>query len=202
MQQNVAEWIVVGLVSDPTVIGYVVPVGFSHYVRLLHPSLVEGRAVRWSELAASAGTDVSAETQFSDIANGAKRPCDGSLSPKEFGELIAVLQSEPTQATALRWMGYENPHGVPPDVHAVIQGERYTGSNASTNRFMGWYTKPLPFDDSFQGPNYVWATDRSWLIVTDIDLVSTYVATQTSIIAELARTSLEFVRVGLSDPLI
>jgi hypothetical protein len=48
----------------------------------------------------------------------------------------------------------------------------------------------------------VWATDRSWLIVTDIDLVSTYVATQTSIIAELARTSLEFVRVGLSDPLI
>jgi len=46
--------------------------------------------------------------------------------------------------------------------------------------------EPEPFP--IPGPEYVWPSDRSWIVITDYDLVSTYIACDANLAALLLRT--------------
>jgi len=46
--------------------------------------------------------------------------------------------------------------------------------------------EPKPFP--IPGPEYVWPSDRSWIVITDYDLVSTYIACDANLAALLLRT--------------
>ena len=46
--------------------------------------------------------------------------------------------------------------------------------------------EPKPFP--VPGPEYVWPADRSWIVITDYDLVSTYIACDANLAALLLRT--------------
>jgi hypothetical protein len=152
----------------------------------------------------AAGMAITAKTRFDEIAypSGAAHPSQGSLAPKQFGELISVLQVEPMLMTALHWTGYAHLRNRSTTVEVIIQGEPYMASEAELDQFGTWFEGSALFSDSFQGPNYVWPQDRSWVIVSDMDLVSTYVGTHAPIVELLAQTSLEVVSVELTDPLI
>lgn len=166
------------------------PEGFETYLRLLHAFVpwcsdedVPTALPRWNwrELAETAGvaysptlmprsleraTDVGGEPMLTTT--------EGRLDPVSRGALFAALADDAAArpdddaARALFWFGlgavvragsepalYEGPVGAVDDVLAAVEAER---------------------DPGVAGPELVWPADRRWVVATDDDLASTYLA--------------------------
>jgi hypothetical protein len=192
-----------------------VPAVFEAYARVLHPAVRyagdDDVEVPWSEVAAHNGTVAHRLMQWVALTRGPvdsqppvwdDGPSEGHLPVAVAGRLIEVLaRSTATPADCLfgRWdgFGYDLPSPeVPPRL--LLRGERdvvlVRGPIAAAARNLA----PEPHE---QSANLWWPADRSWCVVTDIDLMSSYVGGSAACVAELLRTpGLEAYPAAAEDP--
>ncbi len=165
------------------------PDGFEHYLRVLHPflrwDLPEGTEVppagfgTWRSLADEAGVEFTPEIREQSL-----RPV---LPLRERGgRPYGLSEGQLEEPARSRLFGLLAETAVRPDVYfyyglaAIVMGKgallfRATmGDLDSVQRAADAASEALKY--SIFGPEYIWPADRSWVVMTDYDLTSTYVA--------------------------
>ncbi|MFD2090059.1 hypothetical protein [Blastococcus deserti] len=199
----------------PGTVGALVPAVFDAYARVLHPAVRydgdDDVEVGWAEVAEYNGTVVHPLAQWHALTHGPvdsqppvwdDGPSEGHLPVAVASRLSDVLRAHtttPGDCLFGRWdgFGYDLPHpDVPPRL--LLRGGRDVvlvhGTVADSVRNLA----PEPHE---QSANLWWPADRAWCVVTDIDLVSTYVGGSAACIAELlASPSLEALPSTPADP--
>jgi hypothetical protein len=125
----------------PQPVATLMPEGFASYARILHPARAYDpfRWIRWSELAADHGVEVTAETTFEQASgfapqsgpvDGIDEPSDGSMPEHLVAELAEFLHGWTTTPSAC-WFGmwdgngtwWKGAHGVIPysEPEAVLE---------------------------------------------------------------------------------
>jgi hypothetical protein len=161
-------------------VGSIVPTGFASYARVFHPAgsiLEPGRAVRWSDVAASTGRLAHPLMEWHRIATpapgSARRPWDqlhpnvGEPSAEQIRALVTVLReftATPERCWFCSWIGFG--------------GTRETGARV---RLPGreYFLSSGPIEEAAvyeaEAPNIWWPDDRAWCVASEIDLMATYV---------------------------
>lgn len=205
---GVGSWIEVGK-SDrgyPQSVRDLVPDRFEAYARLLHPFWLDGRELRWSELAAQNESFVTRSARVEDLlattleeARHAGLTIGGSIAPQDWGVLGAVLQRHSSSDAALfgLWEGRGKPSSAPE--------ERQLSLLCLPNR--NYFLAEVPFTEwSSSGVvmdivNLAWPLDRAWFLNCDIDACATYIGGSGALINELNDSGqLELVPAELDDP--
>ncbi|MGY1916247.1 hypothetical protein [Blastococcus sp. SYSU DS0973] len=215
---SVGTWIA-GAVAheDRGTVGSLVPPVFPAYARVLHPAYRydgdEDVEVTWSSVAAVNGTVAHPLMQWPAVTGGWEyltedsqpptwdgAPAEGHLPTTVAGRMAGVLARHtavPGSCLFGRWAGFDADavRGLPtlplPGARDVVL-VRGGVTDATRN---------LAREPSEQSANLWWPSDRTWLVATDIDLVSTYVGGTATCIAELLATpALEVVRAAPADP--
>ncbi|MCF8607348.1 hypothetical protein L5I01_28720 [Gordonia sp. HY442] len=154
---------------------------FDRYARVLHPAertvhTVPVKYIRWADVARATGAIAHARMQWDAIADTDDEsplafwnegPSSTNLIPNHVVAEIAAQLGDDECYFAV-WDGNSSLHGVNRDLpKATIDQHRFhimAGTAADATR-------------TFHGlrPNLWWANDRSWIVASNIDLVSTYV---------------------------
>jgi hypothetical protein len=187
-------------------VGALVPAVFEAYARVLHPAVRyagdDDVEVPWSAVAAHNGTVAHPLMQWASITGSwdfvssdsqppvwDAAPSEGHLPAPVAARLAAVLArhtATPAECLFGRWDGFgydlASPD-VPPRLllrggHDVVL---VRGAVADAVRNLA----PEPHE---QSANLWWPTDQAWCVVTDIDLMSTYVGGSAACMAELLAT--------------
>lgn len=196
------------------------PQSFATYARVLHPAKKEGatgqRPVRWQTVAKANGTKVHRLMQWPNIAKVDYRalhptradtswswiPLAGTLPPDLAAILVTILRqftSKPESCWFAVWEG----HGF--GYHPWMQAAPCVDINGQPYRL---FTGPIEVATaSFnngprlpQSANLWWPDDRAWLVVTHIDLYSTYVGgSEAAIEAIINESRLEAFRAFIDD---
>jgi hypothetical protein len=192
--------------GEPGTVGALVPSVFEAYARLFHPAVryagdvdVE---VPWAEVAAHNGTVAHPLMQWASITGSwdfvssdnqppvwDDAPSEGHLPVPAARRLADVLDRHtdtPGKCLFGRWdgFGYDLPSpDVPPRLllrggHDVVLVDGTVG-DAVRN------LAPEPHE---QSANLWWPADRAWCVVTDIDLMTTYVGGSAQCITDLLAT--------------
>ena len=192
--------------GEPGTVAAILPAVFESYARVLHPATRyagdDDIEVPWAEVAAHNGTVAHPLMQWPAITGSWDHvsltsqpplwddaPSVGHLPVAVAGRLAGVLarHTATPQACVLgRWdaFGYDLPSpDVPPRLllrggHDVVL-VRGTVADACRN---------LAPEPNEQSANLWWPADRAWCVVTDIDLMSSYVGGTAACIDELLRT--------------
>nr|WP_239521281.1 hypothetical protein [Blastococcus saxobsidens] len=225
MDVTVGSWIAdaVGRAHWSTV-GSLVPADFPAFARVLHPAYRydgdDDVEIGWGDVAALNGTTAHPRMQWPAVTGGWEyltedsqpptwdgTPAEGHLPCTLAARMAAVLArhtTTPDRCWLGRWVGFgydtaelrEVPRLPLPRARDVVlvQG---SADDAVRN---------LAPEPSEQSANLWWPADRAWVVATDIDLMSTYVAGSEACIADLLATpGLEVVpaspddRVGHAD---
>ncbi len=218
---SAARWVETGLSSNFAHVDALVPRGYAAYGRLFHPASGEdNRRVRWSEVAAWAGSVVHPLMAFEGISApkpghvaGARPwlqdPMEDQMDEQD-ALVLAVLLSgftgTPQHCYFGIWDGFGQyspgamtlltasggiPQSPPLD---VISAQRFDGVGREYLLYEGPLTAIGSFFNHFRShpPNIWWPEDRSWCVATDIDLNTTYVGgSQACIQAIIGEQSLE-----------
>ena len=202
--------------GEPGTVGSLVPAGFEAYPRVFHPAVRyagdDDVEVSRSEVAAHNGTVAHPLMQWNAVTRGPIEsqppvwddgPSEGHLPvavAARLSELLRAHTSTPDDCLFGRWdgFGYDLPRpDAPPRLllrggHDVVL-VRGTVSDAVRN------LAPEPHE---QSANLWWPADRAWCVVTDIDLMCTYVGGAAAGIAELLDTpGIEAAAAAAGDPL-
>lgn len=202
---ELARWILEGIASREHTVRSLVPEVFAAYCRVFHPAgayevidshgIPDVRPVTWAEIAAHNGRVMHAEAQFEAITGLDKYndqhsmdrgqpplwrtpPEEGSLDEDLLAYLGAVLSEHtetPDPCYFAHWGGYG---GLPFDErHAPTFGYPWpdTGRDHLLLRGPVQSCNVSLEPDDFHSPNVWWPEDHSWIVVTDIDLDSTYI---------------------------
>jgi hypothetical protein len=201
----------------PGTVGSLVPAVFEAYARVLHPAVRyagdDDVEVSWAEVAEHNGTAASPLVQWDALTHGPVEsqppvwddgPSDGHLPVAAAARLAGVLARHtgtPTDCLFGRWDGFgydlDRPD-VPPRL--LLRGAKdvvlVRGTVADAVRNLA----PEPHE---QSANLWWPADRAWCVVTDIDLVSTYVGGTAACIADVrACPGLEVAPADPGDPVM
>jgi hypothetical protein len=191
-ETSAAAWVEAALASPAwgTVASLVPPV-FDAYARVLPPAFPDDGVVRyrWSQIAASRGIALSADTRFDDLVDGSDRwgrPSDGGLDIRETAALASVLAGvtdTPDEAYFCLWEGL----GLPVTQALQNRPARVRTPHRAYHLLTGPVTAAslLAQSGKWTCVSLWWPADRAWLVATDIDLVSTYVGGSAGCIAEL-----------------
>ena len=154
--------------------------------------------MRWSEIAAGRGVALGARTRFNDLVGWERStaqpdppwpwqpPEPGSLTRDECSVLIDVLArytSTPDRCWFAVWEGYGwtgfPPQGSgPPRVRLEHRDcLLFSGAVRAADAF-----RSGPW---FQSPTLWWPDDRAWVVASELDIYSTYLAAGAECIAEL-----------------
>jgi len=201
--------------GEPGTVGALVPAVFEAYARVLHPAIRyagdDDIEVPWAEVAAHNGTAVEPLAQWVALTRGPvdsqppvwdDGPSEGHLPVPVADRLVEVLSRHtavPAECVFGRWdgFGYDLPSPeVPPRL--LLRGGRdvvlVRGAIDDAARNLA----PEPHE---QSANLWWPADRSWCVVTDIDLMCSYVGGTAACIAELLGTpGIEAVPAAPEDP--
>jgi len=178
-----AAWVETALAAgaEGTVAAMVPPV-FLAYARVFPPTYGRGddeRRYRWSEIAASTGVELTADTRFDELVAGSDRwgrPSDGGLDAERTAALARVLTpftSTPERAYFCLWEGFGLDETQawwdrPMRVHTPHRAYHLlTGPVAAAP------VLPTPVD--WRCASCWWPADRAWFVATDIDGYLTYV---------------------------
>jgi hypothetical protein len=207
----------------------VIPNGFEAYARILHPAQVpsEGRdLVRWSDVSQWSEVPMSRSVQWHEIALPrfprttrapwwGQGPAEGDPYRDDLLSLVDVL-TPLTDAAERCFFCLWNGHF---QTNAVAYGSGTTSvalprpdspprlvelPNRSYGLFEGALTGVTSIDIAHrrngQPPNLWWPSDRSWIVVSEIDLPWTYVGGSTALIERvLADARLESLAVEPGD---
>lgn len=194
---------------------WLLPTGFAAYARVLHPAIRyvgdDDVEVPWAEVADENGALAHRLMQWPGITGGWEfvheddqsplwddSPAEGHLPVPVARRLTAVLRrhtTTPGDCWFGVWAGFGwYSHAGMPETellgreHLLLRGPI---DLATAN------TAPEPAEQSV---NLWWPADRAWCVVTDIDLMSTYVGGSTDCIADLlTATDLEVVPAAVGD---
>jgi hypothetical protein len=179
------------------------PTGYPCYLRLFHPFLPwdsppSGSSDRhsWRNLAADAGVTYHAELAWNsllpalDTPNGQRRfeTWEGEIEPHTAGALFAQL-SRRTSVPVYYFFGLgavvasDGPllYRAPADAIDAVRDRAARDGNA-----------PVP------GPELAWPEDRTWVVNTDYDLSSSYIACDATLASSLVSdAALELLAVTL-----
>jgi hypothetical protein len=200
----------------PGTLASIVPAVFEAYARIPHPAVRyagdDDVEVSWAEVAAHNGTVAHPLMQWLTITHGPvdsqppvwdDGPSEGHLPvavAARLGDVLGRHTGTPGECLLGRWhgFGYDLPNpDVPPRLllrgnHDVVL-VRGTVADAIRN------LAPEPHE---QSANLWWPADRAWCVVTDIDLMSTYVGGTASCITEVVDTpGIEALPAQPEDPL-
>ncbi|MCZ2859271.1 hypothetical protein [Blastococcus sp. VKM Ac-2987] len=213
------SWVARAVADEPAgTVGSLVPPVFAAYARVLHPAYRydgdDDVEIPWSAVAALNGTVAHPLMQWPAVTGGWEylnedsqpptwdgAPAEGHL-PTTVAERLAGALARHTTAPGGclfgRWSGFGfDADGVRDLPALALPGGRdvvlVRGRVADAARNLA----PEP---SEQSANLWWPADRSWLVATDIDLMSTYVGGSAACVAELlAVPGLEVVRSRPAD---
>ena len=179
-------------------VGSLVPRGFEHYVRILHPgSWLNGRQrvpIGWAEMAASTGCQAHALMQWVKFAtptfrgHEARRPDEGTIPVAVSTPLMDLLT--PHTGFAACWVGLWQGWGRTWYVRHVPLPTK----SVDTGGGREWDLFRAPLEEAFapflenQTASLIWAADRSWWLTTDIDLDSTYIGGSARLIESVLAT--------------
>lgn len=173
------------------------PAGYERYVRIFHPfvpweakpeDLVPPeRRKTWREMAQAAGVQYHAELMWPSLEAALPLQHDrrefavfGELDLATRRALTAVLSGAGGNAPAFYWW----------TLTAVINAKDpvvLTAGVADVEQVMTYAREhDLAVTDN---PEYIWPADRSWVVMTDWDLTSTYVACDDGLAAALVADS-------------
>jgi hypothetical protein len=200
-----AAWLPAALAPGATV-SSLVPAGFPAYARVFHPAVRyvgdDDVEVSWAEVAAANGTTAHPLMQWGSVTGSLEyfenddqaplwhgSPARGHLPVPVAQRLVAVLRRH-TATPGDCWFGVAadlgNPTASAPTLDLPRGGFwllRGPVDLAATN---------LADEPAEQSAGLWWPADRSWVVATDVDLVSSYVAGSVACItAILAADGLE-----------
>ena len=203
---RVGDWIRLGDAGRgyPQVVRDLVPDHFQAYARLLHPFWLNGRRLRWQELASVHGCPMTPTMRVEDLlvttlkeARRAGLAVGGGMMSPEMWETLGPILKRHSASEAVVfgiWEGRGTPPSAPPDSLFSLPNRRY-------------FLAEVPFTDSATSEvlqhmvHIGWPLDRSWFLNTDIDCCSTYVGGRSELVAELLDSSqLEVMPAELDDP--
>jgi hypothetical protein len=181
-------------------IGSLVPDGYPAYGRLFHPAsseLADG-IVRWSDIAAVRDRTVGPETRFNELVDWHpsreqqeppwpwEQPDRGSLRPDECRALADVLAQHTTTPDrcwfclweGCGWAELPAPGHGPPRVRLEHRDcLLFAGAVGSATAF-----RSGPW---FQSPTLWWPDDRAWVVASELDIFSTYIAASVACLDDL-----------------
>ena len=194
--------------------GWLVPTVFAAYARVLHPAIrYDGDAdveVSWTEVAEANGTVAHPLMQWPAITGGWEfvheddqsplwddSPAEGPLPASVASRLVTVLRrhtSTPDDCWFGVWAGFGWYAG---GVSTELLGREYWLLRGPVE-LAAANAAPEPAEQSV---GIWWPADRSWCVVTDIDLMSTYVGGSRACIDDLlAADGLAVVPARPDDP--
>jgi hypothetical protein len=205
--------------GTPGTVGALVPAVFDAYVRVLHPAVRyagdDDVDVPWAEVAAHNGTVAHPLVQWVPLTGSwdylasdsqppvwDDAPSGGHLPVAVAARLAAVLRRHtgtPADCRFGRWAGFGFDVAV---VEALPQLLLRGGQDMVVVRgTVDDAVRNLAPEPNEQSANLWWPADRAWCVVTDIDLLSTYVGGSAACIADLLATpGLEVVPAAPDDP--
>lgn len=187
------------------------PRGYEAYVRVFHPfspwqwkietPLPPENRVTWRQLAERAGVKFGPRITWRQLApvlplSAEGRPFavwDGDLELNTAQALFDVLGAG---GTGPYYFAFDLPAIVRTDRHEPLLYRAHTlnDRHAICSEVVPWRPRGLGT------PTYVWPHDRKWIVWTDIDLTSTYVAAAANVAAGVAsHPDLETLPTSLTD---
>lgn len=204
-----AAWVEAALARTPSgTVAAMVPPAFTAYARVLPPTYAEdgNQRHRWSEIAASRGMVLTAQTWFDALVVGAGRwgrPSDGGLDALEteiLADVLSPFTDTPDEAYFCLWEGF--------GLDETQAWWNRTVRVRTPHRAYHLLTGPvavasvLPTPVEWRCASLWWPADRAWLVATEIDGYLTYVgASRAAIEAVLAHPALDAVPVHPETPL-
>jgi hypothetical protein len=214
---SAGDWIAAAVHRSLTDVGSLVPPAFEAYGRVFHPAVRypddgepvpvgpivvplpdEDEEVTWAEVAAFNGRTAHPAMEWTSITGSWQyrghddqpglwndAPAEGHLPVCVAERLAAVLArhtSTPDDCFFGLWegcgfVGGDAPTlGLPHRAYWLVRGP------------VGLAAANLADEPSEQSAHLWWPADRAWCVVTDIDLMSTYVGGSTACIADLLAT--------------
>jgi hypothetical protein len=186
------------------------PPGFDAYARLLHPPYRRGRkrrlAVRWRDIARAGALNVGPETTWKQIAQATdepgsiEEPTEGSLPAAERAVLVDLLRfhTKSVRCWFAVWEGYA---GLVPQLQDAARFDLRKLTYLLLSGPIGSANLSLVMSPAEQGPNIWWPDERSWCVMSDIDLTSTYVGGSRECIGSIvADYRLDAIALSGSDP--
>lgn len=188
------------------VVGDLVPSGYDCYVRIMHPAqrTYDERVddISWHEVARINGRDLHALSRYADlVARGSATkpdlasPREGQLSDRLCERLVQILGSHTSSPSRCIFMFTSSWSSLLPF------GEEFMSATLSDGTYAvvgGACEDACRFSIS---PTIWWPVDRSWVVVTDVDLDSSFVGCSDSTMQDLlTHSTVEAWQVLLLDP--
>jgi hypothetical protein len=168
-----------------------VPAAYPAHARILHRGGTQSVDLRWADIAARTGKQLDAETTYQELIdwNSLARPHQppdpwieperGSLRPDEcaaVAEVLARHTASPDVCWFCVWEGYGSAWTVlnrlSEHAHRVVLEHRncllFRGPVSAATAFRS--------EPWFQSPTLWWPQDRAWVVASELDIYSTYVA--------------------------
>lgn len=189
-----AEWLGTRLHVEPPDTCSTVPTGFESYARIFHPAYEYNiqtgemaRRLSWSDIADETGRIAHPLMQWEKIRPSRtvyQEPTIGTVS-RDLAQSLAPLLGRHTEAAATCWFGAwvgRQPLRVPAEapVFRLPLRDMYLLYGSVTG--LSQNLAPAPLSSL---PNIAWPNDCRWVIATDADLRSTYLAASTKCIQDL-----------------
>ncbi len=180
------EWLLRYSSTEPLVVQSYVSAGFAAYARVLNPANgFDGAPVRWSKIAQQVGVELTAETQWSDLAFNLRD--DGELSnldapdwspdPGMARALTSVLgpyTATPQDCYFLIWEGYASVSDYFTELDALKIAVSQHRSLFLLNGDLQDACAPF-IDDDGRLPNWWWPAAQEWCVANDIYARSVFV---------------------------
>ncbi|MCZ2823504.1 MULTISPECIES: hypothetical protein [unclassified Modestobacter] len=184
--------------ATPATVAALVPSSFEAVARVFHPAVRyvgdDDVEVPWASVAAANGTTVHPLMQWGSVTGAMEyfenddqsplwhgAPARGHLPAPVAERLVSVL-SRWTTTPDVCWFAVAQGGAVITDHPTLSLPDREYWLINGPVQLAAQNMAAEPFE---QSANLWWPADRAWCVVTDIDLVSTYVGGSAACIAEL-----------------
>jgi len=180
------------------------PSGYDSYLRLFHPfvpwdseiaePVPRDRLRSWETLAAENGIVFHGELQWNSLKSVVPILSDG-------GRRYATFEGQIERSTANTMMSVLATSGPSQHVFFIYS---HVGLMTPNDEPVAYLGEPQDFDAVIEvaglpGPTCIWPEDRRWLVATDFDMPSTYIACDASTSdALMIESGLETVAVSLN----
>jgi hypothetical protein len=166
--------------AGPFVVGTLVPDEFAACLRVLHPAQRSGNGlvqdVRWQDIAMSNGRTLSSLSHYEDISPPGSlsdldlaKPLQGQLADRLCEELAATLSRHTHTPADCIFMFSSSWGSLLPSNAELTRVQLYEGDYVVTT---GRCAEACDFAVN---PTMWWPSDRSWIVVTQVDMDSSFI---------------------------